>query len=516
MSAPQANVWLGEVHAALPRVLALFDDNPASHTRGLGDRYHWGWKLIDFANGTYQGAAHGWARLLAAGALPGGITAADLIRRIDLAVAAADRIRRRDGSCEEAFPHESSFCVTALVAFDLISAADLLGDRAPELGAAVERTAAPMIRFLLRADETHGVISNHLATAVAALVRWHARTGERAAEGRARQLLDRILAHHSAEGWFREYEGADPGYQTLTMDYLADVHAVRPDWALGGVLAAGCRFLALAAHPDGGFGGPIGSRNTRFFAPGGVARLAAGDACAAALDAAMQASVAQRTTIPLAAFDDSNLIPFFNSYVRAATAPLPVEPEPLPFEQSAPSDWALPEAGWRVAHRADVWTVVSTARGGACVQVPRQGGRTVVSGGVLARDAAGTPWGSQTAGAARAVGVDTAADVFELEVGLVPIGQLLPTPFRFLLLRLANLTVMRWRPAAELVKRALVALLVTRSGRPRASARRQIDLVHGGIKDVLTDGHPLVLEPPQNYSAIHMASQGYWQRGDGT
>lgn len=513
MSGPRASVWLDEVHAALPRVLALFDDNPASRTRGLGDRYHWGWKLIDFANGTYQGAAHGWARLIAAGALPEGLSEDDMIRRVRLAVEGAARIRRADGSCEEAFPWESSFCVTALVAYDLISAADALGERAPGLGEAVERATAPMIRFLLRADETHGIISNHLATAVAALVRWHARTGESSAERRARALLDRILAHRSAEGWFREYEGADPGYQTLAMDYLADVAALRPEWGLAGPLAEGCRFLALAAHPDGSFGGPIGSRNTRFYAPGGLARLAAGDPVAAALDGAMQAAVARRATIPLAAFDDSNLIPFFNSYVRAATAPAPIAAGLLPCDEPTPRDWLLPEAGWRVAHRPAVWTVVSTARGGAFVQVPRGDGRALVSGGVLARDADGAPWGSQTAGPARAVQADDGAIAFE--IGMRPIGQMLPTPLRFVLLRIANLTLMRWRPAAELVKRWLVTLLVTRGGRPRLWARRRIDLARGGVEDALPDGAPLKLEPPQPYSAIHMASQGYWQRGDG-
>lgn len=513
MTSLRPSVWLDEARAALPRVLALFDDNPASRTRGLGDRYHWAWKLIDFANGTYQGAAHGWARLLVAGALPEGVSENDLVRRTVLAIEAAGRIRRADGSCEEAFPWESSFCVTALVAYDLLAATDLLSDRAPGLGDAALRTVAPMVRFLERADERHGLISNHLATAVAALVRWYDRTGEASAEARARILLERILAHRSVEGWFREYEGADPGYQTLAMDYLTDVHALRPDWGLAGPLADGCRFLALAAHPDGSFGGPIGSRNTRFYAPGGLARLAAGDPVAAALDGAMQAAVSRRATIPLAAFDDSNLIPFFNSYVRAATAPAATAAGVLPCDEPAPRDWVLPEAGWRVSHRPSAWTIVSTARGGAFVQVPRDGGRALVSGGVLARDADGAPWGSQTAGPAREITVEEGA--IELEVGLLPIGQMLPTPLRFVLLRLANLTVMRWRPAAEWVKRLLVALLVTRSGRVRVRARRRIDLVQGGVDDALPDGAPLKLDPPQPYSAIHMASQGYWQRGDG-
>ena len=83
-------------------------------------------------------------------------------------------------------------------------------------------------------------------------------------DGRVRELLDRILKHQSAEGWFKEYEGADPGYQSLCTYYLADVHRMRPNFDLADPLRESVRFLWHFAHPDGSFGGIYGSRNTRF------------------------------------------------------------------------------------------------------------------------------------------------------------------------------------------------------------------------------------------------------------
>ena len=59
----QGNPYIGEIERVLPRLLALYDDAPASPTYGFGDRLHWAWKLTDFANGTFQGAAHGLAIL---------------------------------------------------------------------------------------------------------------------------------------------------------------------------------------------------------------------------------------------------------------------------------------------------------------------------------------------------------------------------------------------------------------------------------------------------------------------
>ena len=53
------NRYQVEINKNLPRLLSLFDNDPSSKSYGLGDRYHWAWGLIDFANGTFQGAVHG-------------------------------------------------------------------------------------------------------------------------------------------------------------------------------------------------------------------------------------------------------------------------------------------------------------------------------------------------------------------------------------------------------------------------------------------------------------------------
>ncbi len=167
------NPYLDAVHAALPRLLASFDRDALRASRGLGDRNAWAWKTIDFFNATPQGAVHGLARLVAADLLPQGMCAEPVMARIEEAVDALARITRGDGSLEEAFPYEGSFCVTALVAYDLLVAREQLGAhwsaRAQRCLARVE----PLIGYLLRADETHGAISNHILTAVAALCAWH-------------------------------------------------------------------------------------------------------------------------------------------------------------------------------------------------------------------------------------------------------------------------------------------------------------------------------------------------------
>src|SRR5262245_62019673 len=227
------NPYLGHLTQALPRLLSLFDGDRTSASHGIGDRFHWAWGLIDFGNATFQGAAHGMARLWRSALWPYATETDVFIARIDALFEGTRRLTRGDGSLEEAFPREGSFCVTALVAFDLLCALQLLEvDLLPDTRRKWQAIVEPLIRYLLGADETHAVISNHLATAAAALARWHALTGDTAGLQRARELTDRILAHQSTEGWFREYDGADPGYQSLCTYYLADLHAHRPDWQL--------------------------------------------------------------------------------------------------------------------------------------------------------------------------------------------------------------------------------------------------------------------------------------------
>ena len=123
------------------------------------------------------------------------------------------------------FPNEGSYCVTALVAFDLLVTIDLLDSLVDRRKQEWIIILEPLVQFLIKKDETHAFISNHLATAAAALFRWYDLTNQDSdASTKAELLVSRILKNQSKEGWFKEYEGADPGYQTLCTYYLADLH----------------------------------------------------------------------------------------------------------------------------------------------------------------------------------------------------------------------------------------------------------------------------------------------------
>jgi hypothetical protein len=510
--------YLREIEIVLPRLLSLCDRDSASPTFGLSDRLYWSWKLIDFPNATHQGAVHGLAQLLASGLLPSHISRRSILERIDSMIGATTRIIASDGSLAEAFPRESSFCVTALVAYDILSASHLLGQHCDaETIARWKGVAAPLIAFLLRNDETHAMISNHLATGVAALMRWDGPEQD-GAHRRGKQLLERILAHQSPEGWFSEYGGLDPGYETLGLTYLADVHQRNPQFGLAEPLEKSLTLLNHFAHPDGSFGGLYGSRNTRFLIPGGLEELAKTSAPARTLARFARLAIGERTVVTLSAVDEGNLAPMFNAYCRAAAAAAYASsPDEATHKLNCHDDrpWRkhLSGAGLLIDNGPAHYTIVSLNKGGVVQHYPKgKAGRAQIDAGALARRGRRL-YSTQAVNPTNLVVLTE--DHVTVEAPFVETKSERPTPFQFMLLRALSLTLFRYRPFLEWVKRRLVARLITGQQTAGVMNRRIIRLgTELAIEDEMIGNGLVRVDVPRPFAAIHMASAGYWQRQD--
>lgn len=514
-----AEIYLREIRSNLPRLLGMVDRDPTSASYGMGDRYHWAWGLIDFGNGTFQGMANGLARLWLNGLWPYTTPKSRFIERIDSLYQGAAKLTRSEGSLEEALPNEGSFCVTALVAFDLLVTFDLLKDQVDEATRkSWKEIIRPMIDYLLVAEETHAIISNHLATAVAALVRWHRLTGDVHAETRGRGLLDRILQSQSQEGWFLEYQGADPGYQSLCTGYLTDVHLLRPDWQLLKPLRSSIQFLWHFAHPDGSFGGLYGSRCTRFYYPAGILALAEYIPEAAALAAFMSSSIADQRVVTLSSIDEPNLIPTFNSYCWAAalaSQPAQAHPTPppaLPALLRKPLRLHFDQAGLLVDRGDEHYSVIATGKGGVVYHFA-SGKPAMIDAGVVVRNPKGKLGSSQGRSQIEWKEVEGTLTII---AGILPMPKQRPGPWQFIALRLLCVTIFRFPILRELVKQALVRLLITDSVPWPLQNRRTIRF---GRELVVQDETQLrsgyeVVEAVHAFVPIHMASQGYWQRQD--
>ena len=174
---PHAEFYRALILEQAPRVLSLMDRETFSPTAGCCDRTYWAWKFVDYPGSRFQEALCVLGFLYATN-LPDSPYHRNrrLLEWIDLGLRYWCSIQYGDGSFDEAYPYERSLAATAFTCFYVGEAMRFLGDDCPRrlpASASVRPCNAPA-SWLVRHDETHGFLSNHLAAAAAALLHIHA------------------------------------------------------------------------------------------------------------------------------------------------------------------------------------------------------------------------------------------------------------------------------------------------------------------------------------------------------
>ncbi|MCX7019058.1 MAG: hypothetical protein NTY46_08750 [Candidatus Sumerlaeota bacterium] len=268
---PLRRRYTDEALRYLPRLFQMVDRNPYSETYGCFDRSYWHYRTMDFPCGMCQEFC---LPLALAYSQPFPDNPYHGVERVrELALAGADYARRSshpDGSCDDYFPFERA--LGALV-FSLNACAETalaLDDRRPEILEFLARRAD-----YLRAHNETGRLTNHQALAALALHNVYLLTGENRFRDASAAFVDIARSwFHPDEGWFQEYEGADPGYQSCTISFLARLFKKSGDAALLDLLNPAVDFCWHFMHPDGSYAGEYGSRNTYHFYPCGFEVMA--------------------------------------------------------------------------------------------------------------------------------------------------------------------------------------------------------------------------------------------------
>lgn len=247
------------------RWLHSIDLDQHSKTYGVADREYWAWKTKDFSDCTHQGGISGFldaSKLISTDTM-------FLTKVISAVIRGTAFLQRSNGSFDEAYPYESSFAGTGIVVFNLLYSyfryQELFTYETTEILRDIVRSA---LVFLDVTPETHGVISNHLCTAILAK-----RLSNRflSLDEAQEETTAFLQLQHSKEGWFPEYGGADPGYQTLLNHYLtASLFCGIFDTEIQSSLEKSISFIHSFCFPDGSFSGEIGSRGTSIFYPSGA------------------------------------------------------------------------------------------------------------------------------------------------------------------------------------------------------------------------------------------------------
>ena len=497
------------------------DREPDSRTAGCCDRTYWAWKFVDFPGARFQEALCVLSFLYATDG-PGNRQYRNprLLEWIGNGLRFWSRIQYADGSFDEAYPFERSLAATAFTAFYIGEALGFLGSDLPAdiRGSAVE-TLERAGRWFSTNDESHGFLSNHLAAAAAALYHVGRLTGRSEFATRSRYFRDRILARQSREGWYDEYGGADPGYQTHGSFYLARLSQLNGDSELAASLARSTAWLSCFIHPDGSIGGEYTSRNTQTYYPAAFEMLSAGDPSAAWIARTMRASVWNGAAAGPRTVDIYNYFPMLNNLVFAWLAVAKLQSSSPLAEAPPPGQELLwfPEAGFARILRGRYAAYVGTAKGGVIKVFDRTRGTILFrDSGYLGETDRGRGCSTQYQDAKRQVRVS--ASHIEVEGGLATFSRPTMSPLRFLGFRLFSLTIGRVASVGRWLKRQLVNVLVYRRRPLRVSFRRSIDFQNDRI--IITDdfkgadGLALrYLRSGAEFTTIHMGSSRYFING---
>jgi hypothetical protein len=278
----------------------------------------------------------------------------------DIALAAvrfAARSAHRDTSCDDYYPYERALGATAFVAAAHARTLAILDARDADLLEFASRRAW----WLARRDES-GRLTNHHALVALAAARTAALVNDAALEGAAKERLGRCLEWQHQEGWFPEYEGADLGYQSLTIAFLAALRSHLPSSDLDRALGKACGFLAHFLHPDGSLGGEVGSRNTCQVLPSGFERLAAEIPAARALaDGWLAGAMAGKRGYP---DDDRIVCHWMADFPEACAARTGRLDAAAPAWSRTAGRTSFPGCGLHAISEGPLHLVVATSKGG--------------------------------------------------------------------------------------------------------------------------------------------------------
>jgi len=254
--------YLNQAVAVAERILGLGDRDPSSATYGCFDRYYWHYKALDFPNARAQEIGY-YLGLLWKHPFEGNrFAGVNNVR--SWAEAAVDfwyQIQNRDGSFNEWWPHERSFCATSFSTMLAAQTVRLLG-LSPNRQ--VFFRAAQWLRRNDNPDVSNQVAASALALRCVGDLLEDESLIERA-EQRARELIQR----QGEDGHFPEYGGADVGYHSLTVSLLAAYLKHSASKAVSAVLPRAFEFLQGRLAEDASFDYKSCSRRTQFLYPSG-------------------------------------------------------------------------------------------------------------------------------------------------------------------------------------------------------------------------------------------------------
>jgi len=262
--------YLAGFEGKIAKLLTLLDRNPYSKTCGCFDRNFWHYKIKDFPSGMSQEFALALALVheLKDSANPF-YKKETLASYVASAIQYAHVSSRKDGSCDDYFPYERALGAAVFSLYALTESYLLL-----DLGNKDHIDFFKLRAKWIMTNDESGRLSNHHAIAALALYNVYLITNDAIFKKAAQKKVEQVLEWQNEEGWYEEYEGCDPGYLTVSIDFLAQYYKKTEDAKVLASLEKALDFFYQIQNPDGTLSPEVGSRFTAIFHPNGFEILA--------------------------------------------------------------------------------------------------------------------------------------------------------------------------------------------------------------------------------------------------
>lgn len=513
-------VYLKELIKAADLILCAQDRDPSSPTYGSFDREYWAWATKDFANIDLQRAIYPLAMLYKTkDALNPYYKKEKLLEWIKAGFDFWCKSQLKDGSFDHLYPHEHSVVGASFTLYEIAEAYLILeGDLDSSFKKSLMKKMVKSADFLAVTTEYHGFISNHRAGTCASLYVMYNITKNKNYVKKAEELIDTIEERQSKnDGWFSEYDGADPGYQTLGTYYMANCYRLTKSKRLLEMLRNSIKFIQYFVHPDGTIGGEYGSRNTEIYMPGGFEIMASDIPEAESIAEFLLNSIEEGKLPHLTSMDIRNFVPFmgtytcaFLNYSRKGNSPV------LPCKRKESFEKYFSDYEIFVKKTEKYYAVLGISKGGVLKVYDLKEKKLLDSScGYLGTQKNGKMISNQMLDYGTKVRIKDSIVSFEKSFFYVPLRIM--TPMRFALFRIFNYTVGRISFINDIVRKYFI---IGKFVRPHDKAKLKIKRVFSFLEndilidDIILNPKKIIIKnltPLERFTTIFMATSKYFQ-----
>jgi len=491
-----------QIESKLYHMLSCLDRDPLSKTYGCFDRLYWGWKLKDYADITLQRMVYPTTKIL----LDNNMLDNKHLHWILGSIKYTDKKLHSDGSIDQAFFGEHSHAGTGFLLFDItnlyILLKDLLNKEEKKLFISIFQK---MGKYLLKYDENHGLISNHLLGVSASLINLYLIQQNEVYKVKAMEYIDRVIENQNTEGYFVEYNGADAGYQSLAIYYLSYIYKNYPTDKIKKSLYKAVEFISYFIHPDGSYSGEYGSRNTEILYIGGLALLSDENKLAKSIVSFMMNSYDNHKTVTLDSIDDGNLAPLLNSFLLISHVDTKISDVELPYQCNFIKEFK--DIGVIVYSNENYYSIVNIRKGGVLKVFDKKSLTNIINhSGFYYKKNENYYTSSQCLNN----NYEFINNTLKFKVLFSQLKQPIPSVLNFIILKLGYLVFNKSYFVRELFKKILAKLLIERKADNVKGIDIEIIFNQDSVNiEILDDSHRY--EKKMKFSTIHMASSKYYQ-----